>query len=156
MTPTDVVTAITTTLTTAFPGWTVEAHGGAFVESELPLLLAKIPCLLVGVLGIPEFRPQGPSRFLAQLDCAVTVFGRDDADLAADRATLALATVFDLLTRLPGQRWSLAGAKPPDAESIRADNLYTGRANHLRVALWSVTWSQALILAPTPAPEPAP
>ncbi len=147
MTPTTVRAAIVTALTARFAGWTVEAHGGQFTDRELPLLLAKAPCLLVSILGFPHFLPKGPTRWSAEASLAVYVFGRDEAE---DRATLALEAAFALLTLLPGQRWNLTDARPPDADSIRADNLYTGHANNLRVAVWAVAWTQAFTLEPAP------
>ena len=149
MTPIDVTAAIVTVLTTAFPAWTVEAHGGTFTERELPLLLAKVPCILLSVQGFPQFLPHGPQRWSAELDLAVTIFSRDEPDVS--RAEQALEAAFTLLTLLPGQRWGLDAAKPPVADSLRADNLYSGYVNNLRVALWSVAWKQPFILEP-PSP----
>ena len=147
MTPADARDAIVTALATAFPGWTVEAHGGQFTDRELPLLLAKTPCLLVSVLRIPQFATKGANRWSGDLNLTVYVFGRDSSE---DRATLALDTAFALLVMLPGQRWNLANAKPPAADSISADNLYTGTANNLRVSLWAVAWTQNFTLEPAP------
>lgn len=147
MTPADVRDTIVATLAAKFPAWTVEAHGGQFTDRDLPLLLAKAPALLVSVLGLPSFQPKGPSRWSGQLQLAVYVFGPDGV---VDRATLALDVTFALLALLPGQRWGLNEARPPDAESLRADNLYTGHANNLRVSLWAVSWTQTFTLEPSP------
>lgn len=145
MTPTDARDAVVSALTTAFDGWPVDAHGGRFTDRELALLLGKAPCLLVSILSFTQFLPKGPSRWSADLQMAVYVLGRDGDE---DRATLALDAVFRLLVMLPGQRWSKAEARPPDAESITAENLYTGQANNLRVSLWAVTWTQTFTLEP--------
>lgn len=152
MSPSDVRDAIVTVLGTAFPTWTVEAHGGALTERELPMLLSKAPCLLVSLQRFATFLPKGPRHWSATLDWIVTVIGRDEADTDTDipRAEVALKAVFSLLASLSGQRWGLTDAKPPDADSLRAENLQTVHVNNLRVALWAVSWTQTFTLESSP------
>ena len=143
MTLIDVCDAIVATLCAAFPTWTVEQHGGQFNESEVPILLAKCPALLVSILDIPEFLPHGAKRYRGSLKLAIYVFGKDGDQ---DRATWTLSTVFSLLALLQGQRWGLSDALLPVPDTISAENLYSGHVNNLRVALWVVSWTQSFTL----------
>lgn len=144
MTPTEVLTAITGALAVKFPALTVEAHGGRFTERELALTLAKAPALLLGCVGFPKIQMAGPDRWRAELKWTLYVLGADSATI--DRDTLALNTVFALMTWLPEQKWGLAGALLPDQASLSADNLYSGQVNLLRVSVWGVTWAQSFLL----------
>lgn len=139
MTPNDVEDAVIAILAATFPGWGVELYDGQFAERGLPLVLAKIPILLVSVLRIPDFTPHGHRRFRGTLGLAVYVLG---VNQAGSRETSALAMVYSLLTLLQGQRWGLADALPPISNSLSAENLETVHANNLRVSLWAVSWDQ--------------
>jgi hypothetical protein len=156
MTLSAITAAIVAQLAARYPALTVEAHGGQFTERELPILLAKTPALLVAIAGIANLAPFLETQWRADLRWTVYVLGADvpadpgePPDLpstpAQPRAVLASDTTFDLLLWLPGQRWSVPGARPPDLESFAADNLYTGHVNILRVALWAVTWTQSFL-----------
>jgi hypothetical protein len=83
---------------------------------------------------------QTAAHWQATLRWSLVVLGADTATL--ERADLAVDTAFDLLQWLPQQRWGLTEARLPDADSLTADNLYTGSLNNLRVALWGVSWLQ--------------
>lgn len=144
MTPFDISAAIVAWLATAFPTWTVGMHGGMFTERDLPLLLGQAPCLLLSVRSFSQFLPQGPRRWQVELALTITILSRDDPDVG--RAELALEAAYSLLTQLPGQRWNLSEAKPPGADSIHADNLYSGYVNNLRIAVWTIAWNQLFIL----------
>jgi phage gp37-like protein len=141
MVPSTIRAAIVGAMKTRYPTLTVEAHGGMFTESELALVLAKAPALLVSCTGFRQLAP-GPTaaQWKATLRWGLVVVGADTA--STDRDVLALDTVFDLLLWLPDQRWGLSGAKLLDPETLTADNLYTGQINLLRVALWGLTWTQ--------------
>lgn len=139
MTPVDVVDAIVTTLTDAFPGWGVERYIGPLSEDEVPALLPKMPIFLVSVLRITDFVPHGHQQFRGTLPLKIYVLGVEQQE---SHAFLVLSTAHSLLTKLPGQRWGLADARPPDSTTLAADNLETVRANGLRVSLWTVSWDQ--------------
>ena len=142
MTPSAILAAVVAGVAARYPALTVEAHGGQFTERELPMLLAKVPALLVSINGIANLTPYGETGWLGTVQWACYVLG---ADLPADpgsppevpatpaipRAALAIDAIFDLLTWLPSQRWNLAAARLPDPDSFSADNLYTGHINNL-------------------------
>ena len=141
LTPSAIHSAIVAALATRYPALTVEAHGGSFTERELPLLLSKAPAILAACTRIAglETYPNN-SHWQADLGFALYVFGADT--VTTDRDVLALDTVFDLLTWVPHQRWSVPEAQIIDPASLTADNLYTGQVNLLRVAVWGLTWTQ--------------
>ncbi len=141
-----ILTAAVTALSTRYPTFTVEAHGGQFTERELPLLLGKAPALLVTCAGVQNLTPSGETAFRGDWRWALYVLALDAG--ATARAPLALETALDLLLWLPDQRWNRPDAFPVDPEQIVADNLYTGHVNTLRVALWGVTWSQSFLFTP--------
>lgn len=152
MKPSAVQAAIVSAVATQFPTWTVAAHGGQFTERELPALLAQAPALLVGPLQIPTLVAAGPGRWKATVDWAVYVLGADQivtvdqSPVLVPAALVAFDQVYDLLTWLPEQKWSLGEARLPEADSLKADNLYTGHVNLLRVSLWAVAWTQTFFL----------
>lgn len=147
MTPSEIQDAIVAGLAARYPDFTVEAHGGSFTERELPLLLAKAPCLLVACIGGTNLTWAGPTRWRGDLNFVLYVFGADTA--STERAALALDTVFDVLAWLPDQNWSVSDARPTDRTTVRADNLYTGQVNLLRVAVWGLTWTQSFFFTTT-------
>lgn len=153
MTPSEIQAAIVAGLATRYPDFTVEAHGGSFAERELPLLLAKAPCLLVACIGGANLAPagrdhsNGTDRWRGDLNFALYVFGADT--VSTERDVLALDTVFDVLTWLPDQNWGFSNARVANRATLRADNLYTGQVNLLRVAVWGLTWTQSFFFTTT-------
>jgi len=137
----DARAAVVETLTTLFPAFRVEAHGGSFTESELAMLLGHAPCLLVAVLRLHDYASIGMHRWSASVDWVAVLLAKDGA---SQRAELALESAHALIACLPGQRWGLgtAACKPPDMASIDAQNLYSGHANNLSIAAWAVSWTQ--------------
>lgn len=137
--PSAIRAAIASVLTARFPALTVEPHGGAFTERELALSLGKAPCLLVACTRFSTARVY-ESHEQASLGWALYAFGTDAG--AGGRDAFAIDLVYDLLRFIPGQRWGLAEADPPDLDSLTADNLYTGQTNLLRVSVWGLAWTQ--------------
>lgn len=138
------LTAVTTILTPALPvGVKIEQHGGRFTERELPLLLAKAPCVLVSSLGISQLDPYAAATWRGQIQFAVYVIGADVSGQSRGPMAMDLAqTVMQQL--LPDQFWGLNEdtCDPPDWKTARAENLYSGHINTLQVAIWTVTWTQ--------------
>jgi len=54
-----------------------------------------------------------------------------------------------VLAWLPDQDWGIGDATLTDRATVRADNLYTGQVNLLRVAVWGLTWTQAFFFTTT-------
>lgn len=140
-TPSAIQDAIVNALATRYSTFTVEVHGGDLVEREMPLLLNKVPALLLACTGFPTVRVyQSAAHWQIALRFRLLVLSADTATV--ERADQAIDTTFDLLTWLPQQRWGLTEARLPDADSLTADNLYTGSLNNLRVAFWGLSWLQ--------------
>lgn len=137
-----VLAQVVSHLTPIFAPLPVAAHGGRFTEEELPLLLGETPCLRVAILGLSSYVVRGRDRWSGSVRLAVYCLGADTPSVS--RADLAMDTAIRLVDMLPDQRWGfdLQDARPPDLDSISAENIYTGDINNLRVALWGVAWSQ--------------
>lgn len=144
MTPSAILDAAVAVVAARYPTFKVEAHGGRFAETDLPLLLAKAPALLLGCGGLPQLVPAGERGWRADWTWGLYVLGADVG--SAGRAALALDTCVDLMTWLPEQTWGVPGARLVDPAAISADNLFTGHVNILRVALWGLTWTQSIPL----------
>jgi len=123
---------------------TVLAHGGRFVERELPMLLAKAPCVLIAPLSVTSWTPSSPGEWSALVTWGAYCLG---ADGSGNRAEQAMELAEQVLDQLVQQQWGLTDAvsDEPEPGSPRADNLYTGHVNNLRVALWATSWTQTLI-----------
>jgi hypothetical protein len=136
------------TLTPILTGLTVEAHGGQFTERELPLLLGKTPCILIAATGVSRYVPYAPGQWQGDTGWAAYCLG---ADSGGNRAEQAMDAAQALLDQMLDQTWGLADSvcEPPDFTTVRAENLYSGHVNILRVALWVVTWQQTLTFATT-------
>lgn len=121
----------------------VRAHGGMFAERELPLLLGQAPVVLVASTGVADYRPYAPDAWQGVVGWAAYCLAADGVTARAERA-MALAQV--ILDQMIDQTWGLAetACEPPDFTTVRADNLYSGHVNNLRVALWTVSWQQTL------------
>lgn len=128
---------------------TVEPHGGRFTGKELALLLGKAPCTLVACLGIQGYALAGRERRDCNLRWVAYCLANDKDGQPRD--VLAMETAYRIVELLPGQHWGLEerNCKPPELDSIRAENLYTGDIDRKRIALWAVTWSQRFIFPET-------
>lgn len=135
--------AVVDTLASEFVPLRVEAHGGRFTERELALVLGKAPCILVALLGLSRYVGRGRRTWMGELDLSVFFLVKDDG--ADARADLAMDAANRLVDLLPEQRWGLDEqvCRPPLVPTITAENIYTGHANNLRVALWAVAWTQS-------------
>ena len=120
----------------------VESHGGRFTEREIAMLLGKAPCILAAVLGLGRVVSRGRDRWAADLRFGAYCLGADTP--AEYRAELAMDRAVQIVDLLPSQLWGATDktCRPPEIDTIAADNLYTGHINNLRVALWAVAWTQ--------------
>lgn len=140
----DLQAAIVATLAPLVAPVPVIAHGGPFAEAELPMLLGQAPCVLLSVTGVRTFEPYAPGQWRGVVGFAAVSLG---ADSGGGRAEQAMDLAEIVLGQLIDQQWGLSDAvcEPPDFTAASADNLYTGRVNNLRVALWAVSWTQPFI-----------
>ncbi len=129
-------------LAAGFAPLRVESHGGRFTEREIAMLLGKAPCILAAALGLSRVASRGRDRWAADLRLGAYCLGADTP--AESRAELAMDRAIQIVDLLPHQLWGRTDrdCRPPEIESITADNLYTGHVNNLRVALWAVAWTQ--------------
>lgn len=135
--------AIVATLHAAFPVLpSVEGHGGRFDLPELQRMGAQTPALRVVVLQVPEAMDSAAGSFDLAAEIAVFVVTRDAPQKPKDAA--ALATVSQLLTVIPGNRWGLDFIDHP--ETVRADNLYSAPLDKVGIALWAISWRQIVRL----------
>lgn len=138
---------VTNSLATQLTPLRVQSCGGRFTKDDLGLLLGGVPCVLVSVLSLINPTSPGRSRRAWTLRLAAYCLGADTP--TESRAVWAMDAAFRIvdLLLLPGQFWgrNAQELQLPDMKSITADNLYTGYAENLRVALWAVAWTQTFI-----------
>jgi len=134
---------IISTLKTLVTPVNVIAHGGRFTEHELPVLLNQSPCILVSCAGIVEVKQYEPTQWQGVTQWAAYCFG---ADTASSRADQAMDLAEAVLNQMQYQLWGISSTiiEYPSFSSARADNLYSGHVNNLRVAIWGVTWNQLI------------
>lgn len=129
-------------LRTEFPTIRVEAHGGRFTATEIPLWLGKAPCLLVAPLAIAPFNQYNLAVYEATVQWTCYAFMTDRTSHSRDDAVLEMVQA--LMGLVLDNRW---GIDCQPAQDVQADNLYTGEQDNLRVSLWAVSWSQAVFLS---------
>lgn len=120
-----------------------EAHRGPVTGGEIARLSKRAPAVLAACLGVAAAAETGDRRVDARLRLAAFVVTADRVGLPKDRA--ALSVVEGLLEYLPGFHPG-AGLPAGSAEDLRAENLFSGPLDRTGVALWAVTWRQALRL----------
>lgn len=136
--------AIVTALGTVLAPLPVKAHGGAFTEKELALLLDDAPCVLVAPLGIRQMIPADPTNWRGTVQWAAVCLAADQPGIG--REQLASDTASAIIGQLINQVWGLPpeDIEPADLKSISAEAVYSGRVNLLKVAIWAVSWTQTL------------
>jgi hypothetical protein len=132
------------TLATAVAPVPVSAYSGPFTAQELPVLLAKVPCILIACRGISRYIPYAPGQWQGVVGWVAYCFGTDQA--TEPRAQQAMRLAESVLAQMTDQQWGLADTviDPPDFASARADNLDSDFISTLRVAVWGVSWNQTL------------
>ena len=127
----------------ALPGLkTCAVHDGRFRAAELLRWAMRAPTVLVAWLGTPGTETPG----VMWTDCdhrfGAFVVTRDTPGLPRWKAARRMVLV--LLLLIPRARWGLTDIGA--AEYLPAGNLYSGEVDKANVALWAVTWRQALRL----------
>lgn len=135
--------AIVTALHTKFGDWTVQGHGGRFTLEELPLLLGRIPLMLVANLGISEGTRAGKGEMMLTLRHAIYLLATDKSGINRDE--WVLDAVENLLEFLMKQTWNGAARSIPELP-LQAQNLYAKTVNNLRVAVWGIPFTQSFLL----------
>lgn len=124
---------------------TVETHRGRFDSAaEIKRYGLAAPAVLIAITaGDPAPIASGTLRIDAGV--ALYVITRDQPQLARDAG--ALAIVEALLRHAQDNLWRDAALAAP--KNFRAANLYAGAIDKLGVALWAVTFDQAVEIEPT-------
>ena len=117
---------------------TVEVHPGGFNLDELAGISTQLPMVRIACMGSAAVKKIDTGEKEAHLKMAAFVVTEDRQGLSKD--TAAINIVEALLTLIPDQQWDISGTS--NAENIKADNLYSGQANHQGVALWAIYWEQ--------------
>ncbi len=118
----------------------VSQHPGRFNLDELQRIATQLPAVRVALLGMPTVNIIATGENEAQLRLAAFVVTGDRRQLPKDEA--ALAIVERLLVLIPGQRWGVKGTLA--ATGVTADNLFSGKVQRQGVAMWAVSWEQAI------------
>lgn len=136
-------------------GYAVEEGFGPFNVDELAAYGARAPAVKVAITGPGpvEWVPDGTQR--ADLTVFAYVVTRAAPGLPAHKAAQQLAE--RVATRLHKRTFGLAYVDPPQGMEI--DNLYSGKLREkagANIALFGVSWTQAIYIAAEPVPVPQP
>lgn len=121
------------------PSVTVYELGNSLDDTELQRLCLAAPGVGVEIIGADGVELRGRSPYVT-VNVGVSVVagpGRDGQP--ADSAVLVLAAL--VMAAVADQRFGLDCMRP---ESVRATNITSGDQASNNVALWTVTWKQAL------------
>ena len=130
-----------------------EVHDGKWDASELKRWTVRTPAVLIAWLGTTRTETPGEAWTDCSQQLAAYVVTRDQEGLS--RGAAARNLVDWLLLYVPRVRWGFSSASDASsaagigtATDLRAENLYSGAIDKTGVALWAVTWRQALRLGP--------
>lgn len=131
-------------LTVTLDGVSVSVAGGAWDAAEVRRHIADAPALVLACLRLDDYTRRGNDAWRARADLAAYVITRD-MPAGADRHSQALTLSGRLMEVVSGTNWGRPQAFDiPELASVRAHNLYSGSLDSVAVALWAVTWRQAL------------
>lgn len=134
--------AMVETLADEFTDWKVEAHGGRFTLEEIPLLLGRLPVMLVANIGVQEWQRAGRGEALVTLQHAIYLMASDKSGTSRDE--WALDAVEEVLFFLMHQTWNLARNVPE--LPLQAQNLYAATVKNLRLAVWAIPFTQVFLI----------
>lgn len=123
----------------------VEIHGGTFDLEEVRRIAATAPSLWLAAAGVDKARRNPAGAIELPVNFALVIVTKDAAQqgvgrVRRDQAAEALATAAMML--IDRSRFGLAGVGAP--EELRATNEFSGEVDKAGVALWQVTWTQAI------------
>ena len=119
-----------------------EVHDGRFDLGELKRISTRTPAVYVACLGTPRMEDPGTEQTDAVKQLAIYVVTKNAPGLSRGEAARNLVEALE--TYLPRARWGLRGIGA--AENVRSENLYGGAIDRQGIALWAVSWRQALRL----------
>lgn len=138
---------IVSTLKAGVPGLrSVVPHAGRFTAEDLSRYSQQAPVGIVSCLAASKIDEEGGS-VTPHARWAAFVLTRDTPNSKRHDAAIAFAQA--ILLEVAGNRWGLEGVHRPAA--LQLENLYAGPIDKAGVALWAVTWIQAVDLELTDA-----
>lgn len=124
-------------------------HDGSFQAAELRRWSLQSPAVLIAWLGTPRTETPGVLWTDCDQQLAAFIVTRDapakrakEKSLPRGKAARAIAAA--LLLLIPRARWGSTDIG--GAERLQARNLFSAEIDKANVALWAVTWRQALRL----------
>jgi hypothetical protein len=125
----------------------VERHGGSFDLEELKRIAVQAPCVRVALVGCGRAERESSGELVLPLSLALVVVARDSAvegvgRTPRDAAAMALASA--AMMAVDRSRFGLANVGAP--KDLSAVNEYSGQVDRTGVAIWQVTWTQAIAL----------
>lgn len=122
----------------------VFAHGGSFNLEQINRYSAKAPAVVVATIACRGIEIQGTER-VADFRWVAFILARNDTGDARDEIALAMV---ELLMHLIGeQRWGVECAQA--TKKVNAANLFSAGVDAKGLALWAITWDQAIDLRGT-------
>jgi len=122
------------------------SHPGRFDLKELQTVATKSPAVLVACLGIAKIGGALSDKREIDLVMAAFVATADAKQMSRDVAGLLITEALALHIA-DHQRWGLGYVKKPT--NLKGTNLYSSAQGGKGVALWSLSWRQALIVPAT-------
>ena len=124
---------------------TCTVHDGRFQAAELGRWSLRSPAVLIAWLGTPKTETPGVLWTDCDQQLAAFVVTRDRPGEPRGKAARAIAA--SLLLLIPRARWGFSSAADiGSAEQLQARNMFSGAVDKEGIALWAVTWRQALRL----------
>lgn len=121
----------------------VQEHPGRFTEEELTKILLKPQSVRVAVEQVPKMDVEGTGLRGATLRFSAVVICADRR--GSDRHQAALNIVEQLAALIPYAVWNdRARFKAVEPKNITADNLYSGDIRGKGIAMWALSWEQAI------------
>jgi len=124
----------------------IEPHGGTFDEKEIRTFATKAPTIRVALLGFDAVTRHASGQVWLPVNFGVAIVTKDQieegAKVSRDVSAMMIANAVGLA--VVANRFGLSGVKQP--ENVRAQNLYSGDALQMGIALWQVTWTSNVLL----------
>lgn len=141
--------AILTTLAAdpRMAGTNLYSHGGDFDFNELLAYGRKTPAAILSIMQARAHLEGGLPT--CNVGCRLALIAKDTPGVKRDVKVLRMVdAVLNILVRFPNQRWGLEDEvqNPQDVDSM---NLYNKKFDPEGIAIWGVSWRQAIELKPT-------
>lgn len=118
---------------------------GPIDPSELGLVAAQTPAMYLTLRGNPQMQNPATGEIDADLSLLAYIVTADTVE--KNRMEAALDLVETLLVRILDQRWGQTGLL--EARDVHSKNLYSAETVNNNIALWEISWQQAIRLGPS-------